>query len=203
MRRLKLWLGVVGLIALLTASVAVAKHRDDGTHTDSVAATFTATQSSVREKTCTGTDGQYRQFHAAWNGTSTGDPRLSGALRLKAHGLVNTTTQRGQVTGSVHIRSANGKLAHGKLLAVYRDSKLHGVVVGRVKDRSTGAAEELSGSGRLIALVEVTLAGTQATGRIGGDGVTILPAVIQQGGCGERRGDDDDRKKDRKDRKRG
>jgi hypothetical protein len=198
MRRLKLLLGIAGLIALLTAGVAVAKHKNGGPHTDSVAATFTATQSSVRERTCTGTDGQYRQFHAAWSGTSTGDPRLSGTLRLKAHGLVNATTQRGQVKGWVHIRSANGKLAHGKLLAVYRDSKLHGVVVGRVKDRSTGAAEELSGSGRLIALVEITLAGAQATGRIGGDGATILPAVIQQGGCGDRNGDDDDDNGDRK-----
>jgi hypothetical protein len=192
MRRLKLWLGIAGLIALLTAGVAVAKHKNGGTHTDSVAATFTATQSSIHEKSCTGTDGQYRRVHASWSGTSTGDTRLSGALRMRTRALVNTTTQRGQVTGWIHIRSQNGKLAHGKLVAIFRDGKWYGVIVGRVKDRSTGAAEELSGSGRLIASVEVTLAVPQATGRIGGDGATILPAVIQQGGCGNHNGDDDD-----------
>jgi hypothetical protein len=192
MRRFRLWLGIAGLIALLTAGVAVAKHKNGGTHTDSVAATFTATQSAVREKTCTGTDGQYRKFHAAWSGTSTGDPRLSGTLRLKAHGLVNSTTQRGQVTGWVKIHSTTGKLAHAKLLSVFHNGKLYGVLKGRVKDRSTGAAEELSGSGRLIASVEITLAGAQATGRIGGDGATILPAVIQSGGCNNGNGDDDD-----------
>jgi hypothetical protein len=78
MRRLKLWLGPVGLIALLTAGVAVAKHKNGGTHTDAVLATFTGTQSAVKDRTCTGTDGEYRQFHAVYRGTSTGDPRLTG-----------------------------------------------------------------------------------------------------------------------------
>jgi hypothetical protein len=193
MRRLKLWLGIVGLIALLTAGVAVAKHKNGRTHTDSVAATATAAQTSIREKTCTGTDGQYRQFHVVREGTSTGDPRLTGTVRIKAHGLINTTTQRGLVTGKVRIRSANGKLAHAKLLTVFRDGKLHGIIVGRVKDRSTGAAEEVSGSGKLIAPVVVTVAGTTATIQIGTSEAVTTAAVIQQGGCnGNGNGDDDD-----------
>lgn len=185
MRKLRTWLVLVGATALITAGVAVATHKQDRTHTDSVAATFTAGQTRVHSKTCTGSDGSYRQFHSAWSGTSTGDPRLSGALKMRAHGLINTTTDRGQVVGHVWIRGASGKLAHAKLWGVYQAGKIHGVVVGRVKDRSTGAAEELSGSGRLIGAVEATFnaAGTELTGRIGGSGATILPATIQKGSC--------------------
>lgn len=192
MRRFRLWLAVAVLVALVTAGVAVAKHRNGGTHTDSVAATATVTQTSNRERTCMGTDGQYRQFRATSSGTSTGDPRLTGTVRIKAHGLINTTTARGQVTGSVKIRSANGKLAHAKLLTVFRDGKLHGVIIGRVKDRSTGAAEEVSGSGKLIAPVVVTFAGTQVTLQIGTSEALTTAGVIQKGGCPNGNGDDDD-----------
>lgn len=198
MHRLRLWLGIAGLIALLTAGVAVAKHKNGGTHTDSVAATATVTQTSNREKTCTGTDGQYRQFRATSSGTSTGDPRLTGTVRIKAHGLINTTTQRGQVTGRVHIRSTNGKLAHAKLITVFRDGKLHGVIVGRVKDRSTGGAEEVSGSGKLIAPVVVTFAGTQVTLQIGTSEAATMAGVIQKGGCNNGNGDNDDDDDDRR-----
>jgi hypothetical protein len=202
MRKLRTWLAVVGTLALVTAGVAVATHKQDRTHTDSVAATFTASQTRVHSKTCTGSDGAYRQFRSAWRGTSTGDPRLTGALRLHAHGLVNTTTDRGQVVGHVWIRGTSGKLAHAKLWGVYQAGKIHGVVVGRVKDRSTGAAEELSGSGRLIGAVEATFnaAGTELTGRIGGSGATILPATIQKGGCGSH---DNGHRGDKKKGKRG
>lgn len=191
MRKLRTWLALAGTMALVTAGtgVAVATHnKEDRTHTDSVAATFTASQTRVHTKTCTGSDGAYRQFHSAWHGASTGDPRLTGELRLRAHGLINTTTDRGQVRGHLWIRGTTGKLAHARLWGVYQAGKIHGVVVGRARDRSTGAAEELSGSGRLIGAVEATFnaAGTELTGRIGGSGATILPATIQKGGCGHR-----------------
>ena len=188
MTKLRTWLVLVGTMALVTAGVAVATHKQDRTHTDSVAATFTASQFRLYSKTCTGSDGAYRQFHSAWRGESTGDPRLSGRLRIRAHGLVNTTTDRGQVHGHVWIHGTSGKLAHARLWAVYQDGKLHGVVIGRVRDRSTGAAEELSGSGRLIGAIEAAFnsAGNELTGRIGGSGPTILPATIQRGGCPNR-----------------
>jgi hypothetical protein len=191
MRKLRTWLALAGTLALVTAGVAVATHKQDRTHTDSVAATFTASQTRVHSKTCTGSDGAYVKFHSALRGTSTGDPRLTGELRIRAHGLINTTTDRGQVVGHVWVRGTSGKLAHARLWAVYQAGKVHGVVVGRVKDRSTGAAEELSGSGRLIGAVEATFnaARTELTGRIGGSGATILPATIQKGGCGNRDND--------------
>jgi hypothetical protein len=61
------------------------------------------------------------------------------------------------------------------------------------KDRSTGAAEEQSGSGKLVALFEATISGTQLRGRIGGAEPATLPAVIQSGGCKSRQHDDDRR----------
>jgi hypothetical protein len=194
MRRLKLGLGIGVLVTLLTAGVALAKHGNGGTHTDSVAATATVTQTSQQEKTCAGTDSPtYRQFRATSSGTSTGDPRLTGTVRVKAHGLINTTTMVGQVTGSVKIRAANGKLAHAKLLTVFRNGTLHGLIVGRVKDRSTGAAEEMSGSGKLIAPVVVTFSGTTVTLQIGTSAALTNAGVIQKGGCnGNGNGDDDD-----------
>lgn len=188
MRKLRTWLALATAAGLATAGVAVATHKQERTHTDSVSATFTVTPSSVRTKNCAGSDSAaYRAFHGSWSGPSTGDPRLTGTLKLRAHGLINTTTDRGQVTGHVRIHGTNGKLAHGSLTAVYRAGKIHGAVVGRVKDRSTGGAEEASGSGRLIGLVESTFAlEGPLTGRIGGAEATILPANIQQGGCGNR-----------------
>ncbi|HEY7706693.1 MAG TPA: hypothetical protein VH968_05940 [Gaiellaceae bacterium] len=61
------------------------------------------------------------------------------------------------------------------------------------KDRSAGAAGEQSGSGKLVALFEATISGTQLRGSIGGAEPATLPAVIQSGGCKSRQHDDDRR----------
>jgi hypothetical protein len=81
---------------------------------------------------------------------------------------------------------------------VRRGNAVHGSVVGWVKDRSTGAAEEQSGSGKLVALFEATITGNQLSGSIGGSEPATLPAVIQSGGCKSR---DDDRHGKRNKRK--
>lgn len=183
MRKLYTWTAVAALTALLTAGVAVATQRQGKTQSDSVAATFTATQSRIKESTCAGQDGTYRQFHGSWSGTATGDPRLTGTFRLRAKGLINTTTNRGQVEGLVWIRGEKGATV-ARLAAVYRDGQLHGLVYGRVRDRQTAASEEVSGGGRLIGLVESTFPATgPISGRIGGSGPTIMPARVQSGGC--------------------
>ena len=190
MRKMKIWVLVAAALALVLASVAVAKHRHGGTHTDAVTTSFTVTQAAVKDRTCTGTDGEYREFHALYRGTATGDPRLTGNITIKSHGLINQTTGYGSSRGHVHLRSADGRsIAHGRYYAVNTDrGVLHGFVVGWVKDRSAGGAEELDGSGKLMANFKGTFnaAGTVLTGKLGNTGTDPrTPAVIQSGGCGK------------------
>jgi hypothetical protein len=190
MRRLKLWLVIVAAVALVTASAAIAWHKHGRTHTDTVATTLAATQTSVRSKTCTGEDGTYRQFHGKWTGTATGDARLTGTLRLHASGLINTsTTSIGQVTGSLSIRG-DRKSAKARFWAVHSNGgRLNGFVVGWVRDRTGATAEELAGSGRLLGTLTGTLGPNGAFGAqigLGGTAAPVAAANVQGGGCGHR-----------------
>lgn len=188
MRHFKLVLLVVSLTALAAAGLAVAK-KANRTHTDTNGATFTLNQQGdARNATCAGEDGAYREFKAVYTGASTsGDPRLAGTLTFRVRGLVNTTTDRGTVVGRWHLRSTDGKrTAGGALWSVYRMSELHGVLVGRVKDRVGDPNEELRGSGLIIANFKATYpaAGTTISGTYGGVGINNrTPAAIQDGGC--------------------
>lgn len=208
MRKLRLWVAAAALAALATATVAVA-HGRGTTHTDTNGATFTLTQREVTNKTCAGEDGQYRQYRASYSGTSTsGDPRYAGTLSIRLKGLVNTTDDRGIVTGDFLLRDTTGKrITRGKLFSVYRAGELHGVFVGQVVDRVGNPVEELSGSGFLVANFKALypLAGATITGSYGGFGMNDrTPAALQSGGCGLDSRDDDDRRgkkgKDKKDR---
>jgi hypothetical protein len=199
MRKLRLWVAAAVLVALATATVAVARGTGT-THTDTNGATFTLTQREVKNATCAGEDGQYRQYRATYSGTSTsGDPRYAGTLSLKVSGLINTTDDRGIVTGSFLLRDTTGKRwTGGKLFSVYRVGELHGVLVGHVLDRAGSPVEESSGSGFLVANFKAAypLAGATITGSFGGIGANNrTPAAVQGGGCGLDRDDDHDSRK--------
>ena len=173
MHRLKLGLVIIAAFALVTASAAVAWHKHGKTHTDPAATTLAATQAEIKNKTCTGEDGAYRQFHGKWTGTATSaDARLAGTLRIYARGLVNTATSSGQVTGSLSIRGE-------------RKGRLNGFVVGWVHDRTGATAEDLAGSGRLLGTLTGTLGATGAVAaQIGPGGTSPVGAAnIQNGGC--------------------
>lgn len=185
MRRLKLWLAIVAALSLVGASAAVARHKHGKTHTDPVATTLAATQTEIKNKTCTGEDGAYRQFHGKWTGTANvaGDPRLKGTLRLRAHGLINTNTGSGQVTGWLSIRGErNG--AKARFWAVHSNGgRLNGFVSGWVHDRTGATGEELAGSGRLFGTLAGTLGPNGAfAAQIGGP-APAAAANIQGGGC--------------------
>jgi hypothetical protein len=173
MRRLKVWLLIAAALALVLTGAAVAKHRKGKTHTDAVTTALAAT-GSVRTKTWTGEDGAYQQFGGRWTGTATGDRRLSGTLNLHASGLINTTTNNGQVTGWLRIRGeTNG--AKARFWAVYRAGQLNGFVVGSAHDKMGSAVEEQSGGGRLLG----TLTGSLATTGTWAFASQITPANIQ------------------------
>jgi hypothetical protein len=193
MRKTRTWIVLAIVTALATASVAVATHRQGRTHTDAVMATFTVTQSSVRDRTCTGVDGEYRQFHAKYRGTSTGDPRLTGEITIHSKGLINQTTGFGSSRGTVKLRSNGRTTARAVYFATNTNlGVLHGYIVGHVRDRSPNGAEEQDGSGKLMANFKGTFnaAGTVLTGQLGGTSADPrTPAVIQKGGCSSRDND--------------
>lgn len=167
MRNLRIWLLVAAALALVLTGAAIAKHRKGKTHTDSVAATLAASQSSIKNRTWTGQDGDYRQFHGKWSGTAVGDPRLTGTLNVHASGLVNTGTDVGQVTGWLRIRGEKNS-AKARFWAVYRAGQLTGFVNGSVRDKTGSTVEEQSGSGRLLGTFTGSLAANGAlAGQIG------------------------------------
>jgi hypothetical protein len=192
--RTKVTLAVVALASLLVTGAAIAHERRDRSHTDVALANFTVNQVRARDRTCTGTDGEYRQFHAVYKGTSTGDSRLAGEVWIKSHGVINQTTGFGQSSGHVAVRdAATGKWkAAGHYTAVNTDrGVLHGFIKARVKDRGTSTVEEQSGSGRLHANFKATFnaAGTTLTGQLGGTSAdNRTPAVIQAAGCWSKNG---------------
>ena len=185
MRRLKLWLGIVAALSLVSATAAVAWHKHGKTHTDPVVTTLAATQTEIRNKTCSGEDGAYRQFRGKWTGTANvaGDPRLKGTLRLYAHGLINTTTGSGQVSGWFRIRGEHSG-AKARFWAVHSNGgRLNGFVAGWVHDKTGATAEELSGSGRLLGTLAGTLGPNGAFSAQIGTGTPATAANIQGGGC--------------------
>jgi hypothetical protein len=197
MRRLKLWLLIVGALALVASSVAVAHGKRNKTHSDSAATMLTAADAGIKNTTCTGQDGAYREFRSKASGMATGDPRLSGSLRLVAHGVINTTTDRGHVTGWLSIRGERNA-AKARFVAVHRDGRLEGYVIGRVHDKTEGGAEDVTGGGRLLGVLTGTIAPNGAfTGKIGGNEPMMASARIQSGGCAHR---DDHRGKRKKHR---
>ena len=195
MKRLRIGFMIVAALALITAGAAVAHGKRGKAQTDPAASTLAATQQQVTNKTCTGEDGEYRSFHGKWTGTATGDPRLTGTLTLRAHGLINTTTGDGQVNGWLRIRSDKTG-AFARIVAVYNDGKLIGYVIGWARDKSGSTVEATSGSGKLLGTFAGTLGADGAlAAQIDGAGTTTADANIQSGGCFSHHGD---RKKDKR-----
>jgi hypothetical protein len=151
---------------------------------------FTAAQ--VNEQPCAGLDGTHIQGTVAAQGTSSGDPRLSGTLTLRLSALFSE--QGGVEIGRLVIRDpATGrKKAEGSFTNVLREDISQGLIVGRVHDQGSGG-EETTGAGKFVANWRVTFTQTGPVGQIGGtvaDG--RLPAVIQSGRCPGAEDDDDD-----------
>jgi hypothetical protein len=186
MRRLKLWLAIGAALSLVGASAAVAWHKHGRTHTDVVTTSLNAPQVEIKNTTCTGEEGTYRQFHGKWTGTAntTGDPRLRGSLKVHASGLILTSTNTGQVTGWLKIRGERSSVK-AQFAAVHNGTgQLNGFVAGWVHDRTGSTVEEQAGSGRLLGTLSGTLNPTTGalTASIG-TGPVAPKANIQGGGC--------------------
>jgi hypothetical protein len=123
---------LLAVTALVGAGVAAAGHRAPSVQAAS--ATFnatTVTQHSLATCSVNGGD-TFQATRATYTGTaSSSDPRLAGALTIRAWSLVDTTNGVGHVFGFWHIRGANAN-AHGTLNAALSGGNASGLARGYV-----------------------------------------------------------------------
>jgi hypothetical protein len=126
-------LGLLVTAALAAAGVAAAHGRAPSVQ--SASATFDATTVAQRfQATCSVNGGDtFEATRAVYTGTaSSSDPRLAGALTIRAWSLVDTTNGVGHVFGIFHIKGA-GTRAHGTLNAALSAGKASGIARGFVR----------------------------------------------------------------------
>lgn len=177
---------LVTLVALAATGLAVA-HERQSTKTEAVAATFTAAPTErTKTRQCTGADGTYSVTRGVYEGTATGDPRLTGKITIRTKTVVNLTNGYGWTQGHVALRDVDGRLkAKAHLIAVHSQrGVLNGFLNGRVK-----------GAGHLLANFSAAFnaTGTSLTGELG-SGAAQNTAIVTSGGCPK----DDDEKGERK-----
>ena len=122
----------VAALALAVAAVTaagVAAATRNAQSTQAAAADFSATTvSQTSSRTCTAADGTYQETTATYTGTSTSsDARLNGALVLRVHSMVNTTTQLGWLEGALRVRGTDTGAT-----ATIRGAIANGAAVGSV-----------------------------------------------------------------------
>lgn len=134
-KRLALLGLVVVTLALVAASVAAARGR--GPSVQSATATFTTPTVSQRyQVTCSVNGGDtFQATRATYTGTSvSSDPRLAGALTIRAWSLIDTASGVGHLYGTFHIKGADTG-AHGTLNAALSGDKASGLARGFVRGR--------------------------------------------------------------------
>ena len=132
-RKRLMLLGLIVAVALSAAGVAAARGRT--TSVQAASANFTATNvSNMSQVTCTVTGGDtFQATIATYRGaSSSSDPRLDGALRIRAWSLVDTTNGVGHVFGRFNINGP-GTRAHGTLNAALADGQASGIARGFVR----------------------------------------------------------------------
>jgi hypothetical protein len=129
-------LGFVAAAALAAAGAAAA-HRGPPS-VQSVTAAFNATNVSQHYLTTCSVDGgdTFQATRATYTGTATSaDPRLTGALTIRAWSLVDTTNGVGHLYGTFRIRGAGLDRAHGTLNAAIANGSASGLARGFVHGR--------------------------------------------------------------------
>jgi hypothetical protein len=156
----------LGVLALTTTGLAVAKGLKGAKSMKAVAGTFAATPTSdVKTKTCTTSDGKtIVASHGKYTGTATGatagDADLTGPVTLDVHSVLNTTDDVGVVEGKLKIDVASGKDTALHYDAVYDHGKLAGFARGHAHDPGMQVLANLS--------ADFTSAGGFVNGKLGG-----------------------------------
>jgi hypothetical protein len=166
-------LALFAAAALAAAGIATAG-RSRGPSVQAAAATFSATVARSHEATCSIDAGDtYKVTVATYTGTaSSSDPRLDGALTIRARSLVDTTTGLGHVYGVFRIRATGGR-SHGVINAALSNGNAVGLARGVVRHPS----------GRLVASLGASFdpATGFGSGSIGGSGNLDAAGVIRSG----------------------
>lgn len=127
-------LALLGAATLAAAGVAAAGHRAPAVQAAS--ATFAAaTVSHEYQATCSVNGGDtFAATRALYTGTATSsDPRLAGALTIRAWSLVDTSNGVGHVFGVFRVKGANGAHTKGTLNAAIAGGKASGLARGVVR----------------------------------------------------------------------
>ena len=173
MKRLAL-VGAVGA-ALVAAGIAVAHGNDNQTVTK-VTASFAATTVSGKTdtKTCTTTDGKsLSTTHSTWTGTaSTGPADLTGAVRIDARSMINTTDNVGEVDGHLTISPTGGGKTDLRFSSVYDAGVLSGLATGHSATQGVQIYANLSSSFSTA----TGFTGGKIGGTSGGSAVELGPA---------------------------
>lgn len=134
-KRLSLFV-LLAVTALVGAGVAAAGHRAPSVQAAS--ATFdatTVTQHSLVTCSVNGGD-TFQATRAMYTGAATSaDPRLAGALTIRAWSLVDTTNGVGHLYGTFRIVGTGRDRAHGTLNAAVAGGKASGLARGFVRGR--------------------------------------------------------------------
>jgi hypothetical protein len=120
--------------ALVAAGVAAAG-RTRAPSVSAASATFTATAVTQRHQTTCSVNGgdTFAATEATYRGTAaSSDPRLAGALTIRAWSLDDTTSGVGHVFGRFWITGGHGYHAHGTLNAALSNGKASGLARGFV-----------------------------------------------------------------------
>lgn len=140
----KFTLAAALLVALTATSVAVAHGIGGAKTATSVAGTFTATAGKVTSQTCTSTDGKTIVVTTGdYSGSATGSTDLTGAIKLHARSVINTTDDVGTVTGQFRI-DQNGRDTRAAFASVYDHGTISGLADGRVHQPSARLVSNLS-----------------------------------------------------------
>lgn len=137
----------VGLAALVTAGLAVARGMDDNKRVTAVSGTFAATTVTGKTdtRTCTTTDGKtIASTHASFTGTaSSGTADLNGPVTIDTHSVINTTDSIGEVDGRLKIAAGGGK-TDLHLSSVYDHGNVAGLATGHAATHSVQLVGNLS-----------------------------------------------------------
>lgn len=134
------------LVALCSASYAVAHGLRGADTAQAVAGTFTATAASTTTRTCTTTDGKTVVVTTGrYTGSASGSPDLTGTITLNTRSVINSTDDVGLVTGRLKIDAA-GRGTDAKYTAVYDHGTVAGLASGRAHDPATRLVANLSAS---------------------------------------------------------
>jgi hypothetical protein len=176
-------LAVAVLSVMIFGGTSVAFAQANEPRTKRVSGMFTASPQNVKQRFCTGQDGEYVEIRGHFSGVITSDdPRLAGNLEFIAEpALVNLTNGFGTFRGRFRIADATtgAQKAQGEFLTVVTDRGLnHGFAHGKVMNAGAGPADNF------FANFKSTLDGSlNVSGQFGGDGDSRTPAVVQGGLC--------------------